>query len=65
MLMHAFTSLGQYYYRDIIGTKESMEMVKNYRQNKVSRVVLTSYDADNMKNDEFYVEQNSMQYRKH
>ncbi len=55
--MHAFTGLGQYYYRDIIGTKESMEMVKNYRQNKVSRVILTSYDADNMKNDEFYVEQ--------
>jgi YD repeat-containing protein len=57
LLMHAFTGLGQYYYRDIIGTKESMEMVKNYRQNKVSRVILTSYDADNMKNDEFYVEQ--------
>jgi YD repeat-containing protein len=56
-ISHAFTGLGQYYYRDIIGTKESMEMVKNYRQNKVSRVILTSYDADNMKNDEFYVEQ--------
>ncbi len=56
-ILPALTGSGQYYYRDIIGTKETSEMIKQYRQNKVSRVVLNSYDADNMKNDEFYVEQ--------
>lgn len=47
----------QYYYKDIIGTKETADLIKNYRSNKVSRVVLNSYDAENTKNDDFFVEQ--------
>lgn len=47
----------QYYYKDIIGTKETAELIKTYRNNKVSRVMLNSYDAENTKNDDFYVEQ--------
>jgi hypothetical protein len=47
----------QYYYKDIIGTKESSVLVQSYITNKVNRVVLTSYDADNTKSDNFFVEQ--------
>lgn len=47
----------QYYYKDIIGTKESSDLIKAYMANKVSRVVLTSYDETNTKTDEFFVEQ--------
>lgn len=55
--LSAVSSRAQYYYKDIIGTKETADLIKNYRNNKVARVVLTSYDAENTKNDEFYVEQ--------
>jgi hypothetical protein len=47
----------QYYYKDIVGTRETAEMVRNYRANKVSRVVLNSYDAENTRSDDFFVEQ--------
>ena len=47
----------QYYYKDIIGTKETSDLIKSYRTNKVSKVLLNSYDAENTKNDDFYVEQ--------
>lgn len=56
-LFLAITSQAQYYYKDIIGTKESAELIKAYRNNKVSRVVLNSYDADDTKSDDFFVEQ--------
>src|SRR6266542_2415740 len=52
------SSQAQYYYKDIIGTKESSELIKTYLKNKVSAVVLTSYDADNVKSDNFFVQQN-------
>jgi YD repeat-containing protein len=47
----------QYYYRDIIGTRETSDMMRTYMNNKVSRVLLTSFDADNTKSDNFYVQQ--------
>jgi hypothetical protein len=47
----------QYYYKDIVGTKETSELIRQYMNNKVSRVQLTSYDVNNTKNDKFYVEQ--------
>jgi hypothetical protein len=53
----ALNSSAQYYYKDIIGTRESSETIKNYRKNKVSRVLLNSYDGENVKDDKFYVEQ--------
>lgn len=56
-LCFAIAANAQYYYKDIIGTKETTDLIKNYRNNKVSRVVLNSYDAENTKVDDFYVEQ--------
>ena len=41
ILFSFYSSRAQYYYKDIIGTRESAELVKAYRANKVSRVVLT------------------------
>jgi hypothetical protein len=55
MLMSVLNA--QYYYKDIIGTRETAQLIKNYRNHKVSRVLLNSYDAENTKNDDFYVEQ--------
>ncbi|MFL5739265.1 MAG: hypothetical protein ACJ75B_03535 [Flavisolibacter sp.] len=53
----ALSSPAQYYYKDIIGTNESSEIIRNYMKNKVSRVLLNSFDADNQKDNDFYVEQ--------
>jgi YD repeat-containing protein len=52
-----YTSSAQFYYKDIIGNRESSEMIKNYMKNKVNRVLLASYNANNEKDDQFYVEQ--------
>ena len=57
LLLLTFFSNAQYYYKDIVGAKETADLIKNYRNNKVARVVLTSYDAENTKSDDFYVEQ--------
>jgi YD repeat-containing protein len=56
-ILSGFSSLAQFYYRDIIGTKETTEMMKAYLNNKVTRVTVNSYDADNTRSDDFYVEQ--------
>ena len=53
----ALSSPAQYYYKDIIGTNESSEIIRNYMKNKISRVLLNSFDADNQKDNDFYVEQ--------
>lgn len=51
------SSSAQYYYKDIIGTKESSDIIKTYVKNKVYRVMLTSYDDQNVKSDDFKVHQ--------
>jgi hypothetical protein len=56
-LLILLTANSQYYYKDIRGTKETADLIKSYRNNKVSRVLLNSYDAENTKSDDFYVEQ--------
>jgi hypothetical protein len=56
-LLTLLTANSQYYYKDILGTKETADLIKSYRNNKVSRVLLNSYDAENTKSDDFYVEQ--------
>jgi hypothetical protein len=56
-LLILLTANSQYYYKDILGTKETADLIKSYRNNKVSRVLLNSYDAENTKSDDFYVEQ--------
>ena len=57
VLLFSFAASAQHYYKDIVGTKETAEMMKAYTTNKVSRVVLKSYDENNTVNDDFYVEQ--------
>lgn len=56
-MLSALSLSAQYYYKDIIGTKESSDLMKAYMKNKVSRVLLTSYDADNTKSDNLFVQQ--------
>ncbi|MFN2440521.1 MAG: hypothetical protein ABR503_15055 [Chitinophagaceae bacterium] len=53
----SLTSKAQYYYTDIIGTKETSAIINLYQKNKVSRVVLNSFDANGTKTDDFFVEQ--------
>jgi hypothetical protein len=56
-LFLCLASNAQYYYKDIIGTRESAELIKAYKNNNVKRVVVNSYDANNTRSDDFYVEQ--------
>lgn len=53
----SLSSSAQYYYKDIIGTKESSELIKTYMRNKVTRVLVTSFDSENEKSDDFKVQQ--------
>jgi len=57
VLFIGLSSSAQYYYKDIIGTKESSDLIKCYLKNNVGRVMLTSYDADNTKSDNLFVQQ--------
>lgn len=57
ILFATLHSSAQYYYKDIINTKESSDLIKTYSRNKVNRVVLTSYDADDTKSDNLFVQQ--------
>lgn len=57
VLFASLSSPAQYYYKDVIGSKESSALIKTYMQNKVGRVMLTSYDADDVKSDNFLVMQ--------
>ena len=47
----------QYYYKDIIGTKESAEMITAYRNNNVRKVALNSYTINNTPIDNFLIQQ--------
>jgi len=47
----------QYYYKDIVGTRETAGIISAYKANKVQRVVVNSYDANNTRSEDFYVEQ--------
>ena len=57
ILLIGISSCAQYYYKDIVGTKETSELIKSYMKNKVSRVMLNSYDADDTKSDNLFVQQ--------
>lgn len=57
VLFFALSSSAQYYYKDIIGTKESSALIKSYMKNKVGRVILSSYDGDDTKSDNLFVQQ--------
>jgi len=57
LLLMSFSVFSQYYYKDIIGTQETGQLLKTYKNNKVSHVVVNSYDADGTRSDDFFVEQ--------
>lgn len=58
VLLTAVSTSAQYYYKDIVGTKETSDLIKTYMKNKVRAVVLASYDGDNVKSDNLSVQQN-------
>jgi YD repeat-containing protein len=57
VLLMSLSAPAQHYYKDIIGTRETAETIKAYQANKVSRVLLTSYDENNTRSNDFYIEQ--------
>lgn len=57
VFLASLSASAQHYYKDIIGTRETAEIMKAYQNNKVSRVVLASYDENNTRIGDFYVEQ--------
>lgn len=53
----ATTAHAQYYYKDIISTRESAGMLKAYRDAKVRAVRMVSYDGEGVKDDNLLVVQ--------
>lgn len=56
LLFLSVAAQAQFYYKDIIGTRETADLLKAYTANKVSRVTLNSYDENNTRTD-LYIEQ--------
>ena len=55
-----FTSLSinaQYFYKDIIGTQETNNLIRLYRAHKVQGVSITGYDADGTRSEDFFGQQ--------
>lgn len=57
LLLFTYTAQAQYYYKDIVGTSETAQMIAAYKTNKVTKVVVNSYDANNTRTEDFLVEQ--------
>lgn len=57
VLFLSFSAQAQYYYKDIVGNRETEQLMKAYLSNKVSRVVLNSFDENNLRITDFLVEQ--------
>lgn len=47
----------QYYYKDVVGTRETAQIITAYKNNGIQRVLVNSYDDQNTKIDDFFVEQ--------
>jgi antitoxin component YwqK of YwqJK toxin-antitoxin module len=47
----------QYYYKDIIGTRESSDLIKTYQKTGVTGLSVNSYDANDTRNDAFFIAQ--------
>lgn len=56
-LFFSLYSSAQYYYKDIIGTKESAELIASYKNNKVKSVALNSYTINNTPINNFNIRQ--------
>ncbi|HYO21291.1 MAG TPA: hypothetical protein VER36_02725 [Flavisolibacter sp.] len=53
----SLTGSAQYYYKDIVGTRESAELITAYRNNKVRTVTLNSYTVNNAPLNAFSIQQ--------
>ena len=61
-----FTSLSinaQYFYKDIIGTQETNNLIRLYREHKVQGVAITGYDADGTRSEDFFGQQVLLPYK--
>jgi len=57
LLFLSVAASAQYYYKDIVGTKESTELIRSYSNNKVKTVTLKSYTINNTPLTDFNVQQ--------
>jgi hypothetical protein len=48
VLFLSFSASAQYYYKDVVGTKESSELFASYQKNGVQNVTMKSYTIDNI-----------------
>jgi len=53
LLIISATLHAQYYYKDLIGTREINQMIKLYLSNKVLAAEATGFDGDGIKNSDF------------
>ena len=58
ILISSVSLHAQYYYKDIIGTREINQSIKLYLSNKVVSVEATGFDGDGVKNSDFSETQN-------
>jgi YD repeat-containing protein len=57
ILFLSLSASAQYYYKDIVGLKESTSLIEGYRQNKVQSVTLKTYTVNNTPIDNLQVQQ--------
>lgn len=57
VLFLSFPAAAQYYYKDIVGTRESNALLNTYRNNSVQQVTMKSYTVNNTPLDELSVQQ--------
>ena len=53
LLMSSATLHAQYYYKDLIGTREINQTIRLYLSNKVLSAEATGFDGDGVKNSDF------------
>lgn len=56
-LFSSFLAPAQFYYKDIVGTKESSDLVASYRKNNVQTVAIKSYTVENTPIENLSMEQ--------
>lgn len=56
-LFGAWSASAQYYYKDVVGARESSNLIRALMKSKVSTVTLSSFDASNQQDNDFGVQQ--------
>ena len=60
-LLACHITKAQYYYKDVVGTRETSDQMKKLVAAKIQSVILTSYDADGSFTEDFFVQQTVFQ----